>query len=132
MFKPVALQQTDRPSPYDKQARDAAIRMLKILAAASVVLPSLLFAFASILSYHAAQQLAHERIERSLDVMQEQALKVFQSMKLALDTIEAVVANRPAAALVADEAALHQRLVQIQKSLRPPGGCDARVTGASL
>ena len=67
--------------------RVATVRLLQILVVAALLLPLLLFSFASWLSYRGTQALANERIERSLDVLQEQALKVFQSINLALDTI---------------------------------------------
>src|SRR5580700_10727157 len=58
----------------EAQARATTIRLLQVLAAAALLLPVLLFAFASALSYRATYALADERIERSLDVLQEQAL----------------------------------------------------------
>ena len=59
-----------------------------------MLFPLLLFGYGSWLSYREAKALAIERIGHSLDVMQEQALKVFQSMNLALDTIDILLANR--------------------------------------
>ena len=81
--------------PRDAQARATTVRLLQVLAAAALLLPVLFFAFASALSHRATYALADERIERSLVVLQEQALKVFQSMNLALDTIENMVAGLP-------------------------------------
>jgi two-component system NtrC family sensor kinase len=103
--------------PKDVQARVTTIRLLQVLAAAALLLPLLLFSYASWISYRSTQALADERIGRSLDVMQEQALKVFQSMQLALDTIDDLLGNRTADEIAADEAALHQRLRQIQAAL---------------
>jgi signal transduction histidine kinase len=82
-----------------------------------MLLPLLLFVFASWLSYRETQNLANERIERSLDVVEEQALKVFQSIALALDTIDERLANRSEAEIQADEARLHTRLRQIAAGL---------------
>ncbi|HUD89035.1 MAG TPA: hypothetical protein VMR17_21495, partial [Xanthobacteraceae bacterium] len=65
-----------RPSK-ETQARATTVRLLQALAAASLLLPLLFFLFAGWLSYRATQALADERLERSLDVMQEQALKAF-------------------------------------------------------
>jgi signal transduction histidine kinase/CheY-like chemotaxis protein len=103
--------------PKDVQARGTTIRLLQVLAAAALLLPLALFSVASWISYRSTNDLADERIKRSLDVMQEQALKVFQSMNLALDTIDSLLANRSAADIAADEADLHQRLRQIQSAL---------------
>jgi signal transduction histidine kinase len=104
-------------NPKDAQARATTVRLLQILAAAALLLPALFFAFASALSYRATYALADERIERSLDVLQEQSLKVFQSMNLALDTIENMVAGLSDADIRADEEQLHMRLRQIQGAL---------------
>jgi len=60
---------------------------LQILVAASLVLPISLFSFASWVSYRDPRAPADQRLGRLLEVMQEQALKVFQSMNLALETI---------------------------------------------
>jgi signal transduction histidine kinase/CheY-like chemotaxis protein len=103
--------------PRDVQARATTVRLLQVLAGAALLLPLLFFAFASALSYRATYALADERIERSLDVLQEQALKVFQSMNLALDTIENMLAGLSEADIRANEERLHVRLRQIQTAL---------------
>ena len=115
----------DAPAPQDpvpkpsEQARSrlTTVRLLQTLADAALLLPLLLFLFASWLSYRATQALADERIERSLEVMQEQALKVFQSMNLALNSIDDLLGSRSEAEIAADEARLHQRLRRIQAAL---------------
>jgi len=56
---------------------------LRLFAVAALLLPLSLFLFASWISYRDTQALADERITRSLDVMQEQALKTFQSVMVA-------------------------------------------------
>jgi signal transduction histidine kinase/ActR/RegA family two-component response regulator len=104
-------------NPRDAQARAGTVRLLQVLAAAALLLPVLFFAFASALSHRSTYALADERIERSLDVLQEQALKVFQSMNLALDTIENMVAGLSEAEIRANEEQLHMRLRQIQGAL---------------
>jgi len=101
----------------ERQARATTLRLLRILAAAALLMPLLLFLFGSWLGYRSTQALANERIERSLEVMQEQALKVFQSMNLALDTIDDLLANRSEAEIQADEAEIHARLRRIQAQL---------------
>jgi two-component system NtrC family sensor kinase len=101
----------------DTAGRHATLRLLQVMAVAALLLPVLLFSFASWLAYRSTQALAQERIERSLDVLQEQALKVFQSMHLALDTIDDLVRNLSAAEIAADGQGLHERLRQIQAAL---------------
>jgi two-component system, NtrC family, sensor kinase len=107
----------DTRASAERRARATTLRLLRILAAAALLMPLLLFLFGSWLSYRATQALANERIERSLEVMQEQALKVFQSINLALDTIDDLLANRSETEIQADEARLHRRLRQIQAEL---------------
>jgi two-component system, NtrC family, sensor kinase len=97
----------------EAHARLTTIRLLQLLSAAALLLPILIFGFASWLSYQATQALAHERIERSLDVMQEHALKVFQSISLALDTIDKLVGDRSAAEIQRDEPRLHEQLKEV-------------------
>jgi two-component system, NtrC family, sensor kinase len=104
-------------NPKDAQARATTVRLLQVLAAAALLLPVAFFAFASALSYRSTYALADERIERSLDVLQEQALKVFQSMNLALDTIANMVAGLSEPEIRANEERLHMRLRQIQSAL---------------
>ena len=103
--------------PRDAHARATTIRLLQMLAAAALVLPLLLFTFASWQNYRATQALADERLQRSLDVMQEHVLKVFQSMHLALDAIEKLLADRSEAEIAADEPQLHREIRRIQASL---------------
>ena len=51
--------------------RDSAIRLLQLLMVASLVFPAALFAYASYNDYHDVYAVADERIDRSLDVLQE-------------------------------------------------------------
>ena len=101
----------------DEQARTTTIRLLWVLAAAALLLPVLLFAFASWRSRDATEALADERLEHSLDVMQEQTLKVFQSMNLALGAIDNLLASKSAAEIAAAEPRLHEELRRIQGAL---------------
>jgi signal transduction histidine kinase len=101
----------------ETRARGTTVRLLQVLVAAAVLIPLLFFLFASWVSYRSTQALAKERIGRALDVMQEEALKAFQSMNLALDAIDNLVANRSASEIAADEPQLHGRLRQIQAAL---------------
>jgi len=55
-------------------ARQSAVRLLKLMMVASLVLPAALYGYASWVSYRSIHAVADERIERSLDVQQEQAL----------------------------------------------------------
>ena len=117
MVEPGSFEATPAARAKEAQARLTTIRLLQVLAAAALLLPILLFSYASWLSYRATQALATERIERSLDVMQEEALKVFESMGLALDAIDNLLGDRSAAQIQADEPQLHEQLRKIQDLL---------------
>jgi two-component system NtrC family sensor kinase len=67
------------------QARELTIRLVRLAIAASLVIPCLLFIYASWVSYHNIGALADERLVRSLDVQQEQAIKAFELIDLTLD-----------------------------------------------
>jgi signal transduction histidine kinase len=117
MPEAAAPQSVPNRHPKDAQARATTVRLLQVLAVAALLLPVLFFALASALSYRTTYALADERIERSLDVLQEEALKVFQSMDLALDTIENMLAGLSEADIRGNEERLHMRLRQIQSAL---------------
>ena len=117
MLESPAPKSVPNRNPKDAQARATTVRLLQVLAAAALLLPLLFFVLASALSHRTTYALADERIERSLDVLQEQALKVFQSMNLALDTIENMLAGLSDAEIRANEERLHTRLRQIQSTL---------------
>ena len=80
---------------------------------ASVVLPAVLFVFASWLSYRHEQAVADDRIERALDIVHEQALKVFQTGERAIAEVEEVIRGMPDGAIAADQQRLHDRLRKI-------------------
>jgi two-component system, NtrC family, sensor kinase len=94
-------------------ARETAIRLLLLMMIASVVLPSALFVYASWVSYREINAVAGERIRRSLDVMQEQALKVFQTVDRTFAEVNEIVRGMSDEDIRADEPRLHQRLAGI-------------------
>src|SRR5262245_53544964 len=96
-----------------RSARQSAIRLLQLMMVASVVMPAVLFVFASWLSYRHEQAVADDRIERSLDIVHEHALKVFQTGERAIAEVEEVVRDMPDSAIVADRQRLRERLKSI-------------------
>ena len=74
-------------------ARHAAIRLLKLMMVASLVLPAVLFAFAAWVSYRNFERVTDERIDRSLDILHEHALKVLQTVERAFAEIDEIVAR---------------------------------------
>ena len=98
-------------------ARHAAIRLLKLMMAASLVLPAVLFVFAGWVSYRNFEQVTDERIDRSLDILHEQALKVLQTVERTFAEIDEVMRGMSDADIRANEARLHERLALIVKAL---------------
>ncbi len=84
---------------------------------ASLVLPAVLFAFASWLNYRYTFEVADDRIERSLDIMHEHALKVFQTVEIAMSEVDEVTRGMTDDQVRAAQPRLHQRLQQIIDAL---------------
>jgi two-component system, NtrC family, sensor kinase len=100
-----------------RSTRLATVRLLQVLMAAALLLPLILFAFASWVSYRDIHMLADERIERSLDVVQEQAVRVFQSINLAFLAVDAVLRDYSDAEIDRDQSQLHDQLKLIASDL---------------
>ena len=98
-------------------ARHAAIRLLKLMMAASIVLPALLFSFAAWISYRDYQHATDERIDRSLDILHEHALKVLQTLERAFAEINEVTRGMSDDDIRARQEKLHDRLRDIVKAL---------------
>jgi two-component system NtrC family sensor kinase len=94
-------------------ARESAVRLLKLMMVASLVLPAALYAYASWVSYRDIHAEADERIDRSLDVMQEQALKVFETVDRTFAEVDEVVRGMSEDQMRAAQPALHARLERI-------------------
>jgi two-component system NtrC family sensor kinase len=100
-----------------RQRRDAALRSLKLMLVASVALPLLLFCYVGWTTYHTAFALADERIERSLDIAAEQALRIFQSISVTFDSVEQITRGRTDRSIKLNEAELSERLKQFVAAL---------------
>src|SRR5216684_2740769 len=97
--------------------RQSAIRVLQLMMVASVVLPAVLFAWASWLNYRHEYGIADERIERSLDILHEHMLKVFQTVERAIAEVDEIVRGMPDEAIRGDQSRLHDRLKRIVDAL---------------
>lgn len=102
---------------HTPRVRLATIRLLRLAMVASLLFPALLFAYASFVDYRENRALADERIERSLDLVSEQALKVFQSIDLALDNVAQSLSGRSDAEIRANEQILGADLKRIVYAL---------------
>jgi two-component system, NtrC family, sensor kinase len=96
-----------------RSARQSAIRLLQLMMVASVVLPALLFAFAGWLNYRHEHDLADDRIERSLDILHEHTLKVFQTVERAIAEVDEVMRGMADDDIRGDQPRLHERLKRI-------------------
>jgi len=72
---------------------------------ASLVLPAVLFAYASWLNYRHEYEIADDRIDRSLDILHEHTLKVFQTVERAIAEVDEIVRDTPDDAIRATRAA---------------------------
>src|SRR2546422_11470513 len=100
-----------------RSARRSAIRLLQLMMVASVVLPLVLFGFAAWLSYRHEQAVADDRIERSLDILHEHTLKVFQTVERAIAEVNEIVRGMTDDAIRSDQLHLHERVKHIVDAL---------------
>ena len=98
--------------------RDSAIHLLRVLMVASLVFPAALFIYASYNDYRDAYAVADERIDRSLDVEQEQALKVFETVDRIFPEVGEVVRGMSDDQIRAAQASLTPRLQRIVGVMR--------------
>src|SRR5207245_5054036 len=100
-----------------RSARQSAVRLLQLMLVASIVLPLMLFSFAGWQNYRHEYAVADDRIERSLDILHEHTLKVFQTVERAMAEVEEIVRDLPDGAIRNDQARLHLRLKNIVEAL---------------
>src|SRR5262245_52193817 len=100
-----------------RSPRQSAIRLLQLMMVASVVLPALLFAFAGWLNYRHEHDLADDRIERSLDILHEHTLKVFQTVERAIAEVDEVIRGMADDDIRRDQPRLHERLKRIVEAM---------------
>jgi two-component system NtrC family sensor kinase len=98
-------------------AQRNSLRLLQWMMAASLALPLALFVFASAVSWISINETADREIERSLDVVHEHALKVFETIDRSLSEIAEMIRGIPDAGITSREETLHQRLKQLVGSL---------------
>jgi two-component system NtrC family sensor kinase len=98
-------------------ARHAAIRLLKLMMVASLVLPAVLFVFAATVSYRNFERVSDERINRSLDILHEHALKVLQTIERSFAEIDEIVRGMSDDDIRQNESSLHTRFKRIVDAL---------------
>ena len=90
---------------------------LRLIAICSLVAPALLFFYSTWRTHNSVQVQAVERIERSLDVLQEHALKALQTVERAISEINEVLRSLSDDTVRASEADLHLRFKRTQQAL---------------
>src|SRR5215218_7468471 len=92
-------------------------RLLKLLIGAALILPAALFLSLAYTNYRALQKVAGERIERTLDVVQEHTLRVFETIDRTIAETNEVLRHDSDEAIREREQSFHQRLRETQLSL---------------
>ncbi|WP_315836771.1 hybrid sensor histidine kinase/response regulator [Bradyrhizobium prioriisuperbiae] len=85
--------------------------------AACFVVPSLLFLYVAALEWRSASHQADERLETNLNILQEHALKVLETIERTIAEVDQMTDGVSDAALIKREPQLHQRLSQIVTAL---------------
>jgi two-component system NtrC family sensor kinase len=98
-------------------AQSSAIRSLRLAMLAAFVLPVILFVFLAYTNYRHIHAVADERTERTVNILHEHALKVFETIERSMAETNEIVRGMSDREIVADEARLHQRLRQLVQSL---------------
>src|SRR5262249_21015351 len=91
--------------------------LLQWMMVASAVLPASMFGYAAWLNYRAVHAVADERIVRTLDVLQEHGLKVFETIERTLGEGDELARGMPDQRITAEEQGLHRRLQELAKAL---------------
>jgi two-component system NtrC family sensor kinase len=100
-----------------QSAQRNSLRLLRWMMIASLALPVALFVVTSFISYHAASDEADRDITRSLDVVHEHALKVFETIDRSLSEVNEVIRGLTDDDIKAREQALHLRLRQVVETM---------------
>ncbi len=95
----------------------SAIRLLRLAMLAAFVLPLILFIFMAVTSYRATQRVADQRIERTVNILHEHGLKVFETVERAIAETNEIVRDMSDEQIRANERELHGRLRAVVVSL---------------
>ncbi|WP_257167634.1 hybrid sensor histidine kinase/response regulator [Bradyrhizobium sp. SRS-191] len=98
-------------------AQRKSLTMLRWMMVASLALPVALFLVAAYVSYGTTTEEADREIRRSLEIVHEHALKVFETIDRSLSEIDEIVRDLSDADIKLREQTLHARLRQLSDSL---------------
>ena len=73
--------------------RDAALRLLKTMLVASIVIPVAIFSYAGWINYQNALTRADEELAGSLNILSQHASGIFQSVDLTFAAVDAIVGD---------------------------------------
>ena len=102
--------------------RDAALRLLNTMLVASVLFPAGFFLYAGWVNYENAFARADEQLASSLNILSEQASKVFQSVDLTFAGVDAVLGELSDEQIKASAAGIHVQLSKLEKALSSVDG----------
>lgn len=95
----------------------ATLRFLALTVAGSIVVPFGLFIYVAAMERRAAFRQADERLEFTLNIIQEHALKVLETVERAIAEVDQITEHWSDSAIRMQEARLRERLEHIDKSL---------------
>ena len=98
--------------------RDAALRLLKTMLVASIVIPVTVFAYASWINYQNAVARADEQLAASLNILSQHASGIFQSVDLTFTAVDAILGDLTDEQIKASDQTLHQQLGKLEKSVK--------------
>src|SRR3954462_12611502 len=102
--------------------RDAALRLLRLMLAASLVIPAAIFSYASWAAYHNAFARAEDQLSTRLGISSEQPFKPFQSVDLTFTSVDAIAGSMTDDQIRASEQDLHDKFGKLEKALNAIDG----------
>ena len=98
--------------------RDAALRLLKTMLVASIVIPVTAFAYASWINYQNAAARADEQLAASLNILSQHASGIFQSVDLTFTAVDAILGELTDEQIKASDQTLHLQLGKLERSVK--------------
>ena len=102
--------------------RDAALRLLKTILAASIVIPGAIFSYAGWINYRTTFTQADEELAASLNILSQQASGIFQSVDLMFAAVSGVLGDLTDDQIKTSEQALFLQLAKLEKDVKAIDG----------
>src|SRR5262249_1290058 len=97
--------------------RDAALRLLKAMLAASIVIPVAIFSYGGWINYRTAFAQADEELAASLNILSQHASGIFQSTDLMFAAVNTVLGDLTDEQIKASEQAQYLQLTKLEKEI---------------